>query len=112
MSTDNKRHIVLQPLNTGDLLTEVSRAYLHGGNPSVLIKRIGEGVAKHIEERAGGERLEPAERQILGSLQFKLDLLYEELKSLEEYPLQHVKSVMSSSPSMTRVSWMAGTLSQ
>lgn len=47
---DNKRAISMEPHSVGELLTEVSRAHLHGALPSALIKRLKEGVDKFRTE--------------------------------------------------------------
>lgn len=91
MSTD-KKAITLQPYSVGDLLTEVTRAYLHGGNPSVMVRRVTEGVIKFITEKElavpgaeAGDRMDPTERLILSQLRYQLERVYDELKKLEEH---------------------------
>lgn len=90
--SNNKRAITFTPDNTGDLVTEVIRAYLHGGNPSVMVKRVMEGVVKFITEKelaiqgaSAGNRMDPAESHILNQLYSKLEQVHSEFKNLENF---------------------------
>jgi hypothetical protein len=51
---NNKRDITLVPHSVRDLLAEVSRAYLHSGNPSCFLKIIKKGVDQYIVEGSEG----------------------------------------------------------
>lgn len=88
--SDNKRHITLEPLNTGDLLSECVRAYLHGGNPSVMVSKVLTGVEEFIIEKElavqgaeAGNRMDPIESAILDEMKSKLEQLYQEIRKLE-----------------------------
>lgn len=51
----NVRGIQLEPYSTGDLVQEVTRAYLHCGNPSALLKRIIQGACEFRAELASAD---------------------------------------------------------
>jgi hypothetical protein len=68
----NRRTVSLEPKSVGDLLTEVVRAYLHGANPSVLLKRIKEGVEKYAKEVEQGSD----EQELASQLADELATMY------------------------------------
>lgn len=47
---NDKHTIRLQPHSVGELMTEATRAYLHGGNVSALLVRLRDGVRAFILE--------------------------------------------------------------
>lgn len=81
----NVRSITIEPYNAGDLVAEITRAYLHRGNPSALLKRIIQGVrefradldAEHETHRADDDRL-------AGDLMAQLDEVAQYLASKED----------------------------
>lgn len=55
IETKNKHQVEFTPLSTGQLLSEVTRAYMHGGVPSTLIRRIIEGLNWYCDETDDAE---------------------------------------------------------
>ncbi len=46
----DKKDIVLKGAHKGDLLKEVTRSFLHSGNPSALLTYLTQGVKEYCEE--------------------------------------------------------------
>jgi len=47
---NNVRQVKLPEVHTGELMTEVVRAFLHGGAPSAMVSRLIKGVDEFIAQ--------------------------------------------------------------
>lgn len=79
---DNPKQIRLLPHNTGDLLSETVRAYLHSANPSALIGRILEGV--RARQNAMNLHSTKEDDDLMVRLRDQLTFMHEEWRKLED----------------------------
>jgi hypothetical protein len=81
---DDTKMIHLDPssVGVGDLLTEVSRAYLYTGNPSAFVQRILEGVGKYMDISSKSIGVE--DQTVINNLYVGLVGLRERLKKVED----------------------------
>ena len=76
----NKRDIRLPEVNRSELLTEVTRAYMHGAMPSTLFSRIIKGVEAFLEECD----LNKQDRAFMGELHNDLCVRYNDWRAKED----------------------------
>lgn len=76
---ENKRAVSMEPHSVGELLTEVSRAHLHQGTPSALVKRLMTGVDKFLTECTN-----PDEKTLCTQLRQDLEVMYDTWRAKED----------------------------
>lgn len=76
---DNKRAVSMEPHSVGELLTEVSRAQLHQGMPSAMVKRLMDGVDKFLTECTN-----PDEKVLCAQLRQDLEVLHDTWRAKED----------------------------
>jgi hypothetical protein len=79
---DDKKQIRLQPHDTGTLLSEVIRAYMHGANPSALVSRMLVGIRTYQAETSFTAPKE--DQELTTRLLEQLMYMYEEWRKLED----------------------------
>lgn len=84
MSDNNPRNITLNMDHggQGDLLTEMTRAYLHTGTPSAFLTRALEGVVKYRQETQASASSE--DNRLLSEIETQLRTLREGLRKMED----------------------------
>lgn len=106
MTTKNdNRFIHLDPnhMGVGDILSEVTRAYLYTGNPSAFVQRLLEGVHKYRTQTDNGDtHANREDRTVMSQLDYQLRLAYDALKKMEEqlYPQEEDVYEVSETPSV------------
>lgn len=82
---DDKHFIHLDPthMGVGDILTEITRAYLYTGNPSAFIHRLIEGVSKYRTQTEESDAVSKEDRRVMAGLEHHLRTAFRELHKLE-----------------------------
>jgi hypothetical protein len=75
----SKRNVTLPETNTGDLLTEVTRAFMQGACPSAVIARVMAGMFQAAAEIENAD--DSAFTHEVGVL---LDTLHKEVRAMED----------------------------
>jgi len=76
--------VTFEPHSLGDLVTEVTRAYLHTGLSSSMILKVMQGALEYHTEACSTPRIGAAEQAIFNDLIAKLEQVHKDMKKLEE----------------------------